>query len=212
MMVVVYCIQKLAPCQALIYMLQNRCCVWEIGDKCANNRIKQGPGCIWRRGWSTREGRPLQGITGTQARSSRSGVAQLFYRCHRHRHHRQHDHHPAFIGRALVFLSHGFSEHLGLYHEVGTFLSELIFNRPKVGWWVGGWFQNDHLKCYPSNSDHHHYYCHPEVMRAFWPLATTMSATGAVVASNLHHHCSHHHPHFRAHLQSYNKMTRCTTR
>ena len=120
------------------YMLQNRWCVWEIGDKCANNRIKQGPGCIWRRGWSTREGRPLQGITGTQARSSRSGVAQLFYRCHRHRHHRQHDHHPAFIGRALVFLSHGFSEHLGLYHEVGTFLSELIFNRPKVGWWVGG--------------------------------------------------------------------------
>ena len=60
---------------------------------------------------------------------------------------------------------------------------------------VGGWFQNDHLKCYPSNSDHHHHYCHPEVMRAFWLLVTTMSATEAAVASNLRHHCSHHHPH-----------------
>ena len=28
--------------------------------------------------------------------------------------------------RCLVFLSHGFSEHLGLYQEVGEYLSELI--------------------------------------------------------------------------------------
>jgi len=38
--------------------------------------------------------------------------------------------------RCLVFLSHGFSEHLGLYHEVGQFLSEkgfLAFGHDHVG-------------------------------------------------------------------------------
>lgn len=38
--------------------------------------------------------------------------------------------------RALVFLSHGFSEHLGLYQEVGTFLSDegfLAFGHDHIG-------------------------------------------------------------------------------
>jgi hypothetical protein len=32
--------------------------------------------------------------------------------------------------KALVFLSHGFSEHLGLYMEIGTFLSKPLVNMP----------------------------------------------------------------------------------